>query len=270
MRLAVSELEAFYAGPLGAVASAVVRDKLVQAWDQAARLRVVGFGYAGPFLSAFTESERRIALCPEGTGVRAGCETPSVLVHDHRWPLPDASVDRLLIVHGLEEVSGPRRLLREAWRVLADDGLMIIVAANRRGLWSLLETSPFAAGRPYTRRQLDRLLEESMFAPTAHAIALHFPPIESAGFLRLARTWERMGNSLESLVVRGLYPNFAGLNLVEARKSAAIPISGSKAEVFRPGLLIPQGLRPASNRQGRDRTNNASSANKFEKPGRSA
>jgi SAM-dependent methyltransferase len=246
VRLAVSELETFYDSPLGRLASTCISHKLWQAWDRGAKLRIAAFGYGQPYLGRFDAAERRSVLVPEGMGVRAGGAVPACLVEDSAWPLRDASLDRLLIVHGLEEIADPRRLLREAWRVLADDGLIIIVVANRRGPWALVETSPFAAGRPYSRRQLDQVLAESMFAPTAHATALHFPPVPNRGFLRLARLWERLGETVESWRLPKVFPNLAGVNLVEARKSTAVPIGGSKAEVFRPSILVPNGLRPAT------------------------
>ncbi len=268
MRTPMSDLEAFYDGEMGTLVAHIVAEKLRQAWGEAKGLRVAGFGHAAPFLSPFTAAERLVSLVPQGMGVRAGGDVPSCLVADHHWPLPDASIDRLVLIHGLEEVSGPRRLMREAWRVLADDGLLIVAAANRRGPWSLVETSPFAAGRPYSRRQLDRLLGDCLFQPTAHATALHFPPVASSALLRLAKTWERLGSSVEGLGWFFL-PNLAGLNLVEARKSTAVPIRGSKAEVFRPGILAPNpaaGMRAHgrdAGYQARDKRNSAASDRRF-------
>lgn len=248
MRLGVSELERFYEGRMGQVAAEALRRKLFQAWGEADRLRVAGYGHTEPYLGVFSRAERMVAMSPDGAGVRAGGPIPACLVSEWEWPLPDASIDRLLIIHGLEESCDARRVLREAWRVLADDGLMIIAVANRRGPWSMVETSPFAAGKPYSRRQLDLALKEAMFGPTAHATALHFPPIDNSALLRLAPTWERLGASIEDWRLPPIFPNLAGVNLVEARKMSAVPISGSKAEVFRPGILMPGNLgtaRPA-------------------------
>lgn len=245
MRVALSELEQFYDSPLGALVGSTITHKLIEAWGAADRLRVAGFGFVQPFLGGFTAASHCIALVPEGMGVRAGAAYPACLVRERAWPLPDASIDRLFVMHGLEEVGNTRQLLREAWRVLADDGLMILAAANRRGLWATLETTPFAAGRPYSRRQMDLLLEENMFAPTAYATALHFPPLKDPNFLRLARTWERLGATIEGWPLPRVLPNVAGLNLVEARKQMAVPISGSKSPVFRHGLLSPGAIGSA-------------------------
>jgi SAM-dependent methyltransferase len=154
--------------------------------------------------------------------------------------LRNASVDRLLIFHGLEEAPDPRRLLREAWRVLTDDGRVILVAANRHGFWTLLENSPFAAGRAWSQRRLFGLLAEGLFAPTAKAAALYFPPIRQV--VPIAQHWERMAGRLEPLGIP--LPNIAGVVLVEARRALAAPASGSKLEVLGPllvGQRSPQG-----------------------------
>ena len=92
-------------------------------------------------------------------------------------PFPDALFDRLIVFHGLEEAESPQRLLREFWRVAAPEARILIIVAHRRGLWARAESTPFGHGRPYTRSQLYRLLEEAMFLPTASARALYAPPI---------------------------------------------------------------------------------------------
>lgn len=242
MRVAISELERFYDAPLGRLVLRCVQQKLTQAWGRADRLTVAGYGHVDAALEPLTGAERIVALIPEGMGAKAGGPVPATLVEDGAWPLPEASINRLVLFHALEEAGDPRRLLREAWRVLSDDGLMIIVVANRRGLWSMLETSPLAAGRPYSRHQLNLLLAENMFTPTAQATALHFPPFDHPLVRHLAPHWERMGAAIDAWRLPPLLPNVAGLNLVEARKLTALPIRGAKADVFRPGILIPSPL----------------------------
>ncbi|MEL7487606.1 MAG: methyltransferase domain-containing protein, partial [Pseudomonadota bacterium] len=157
MRTDILDLHRFYETPLGGKAAAFIGARLAEVWGDGVGLRIGGFGYAGPFLKAFPEAERRLNFAPEAQGVvHWPPEKPnaSALVADTHWPLPDASLDRVLIVHGLEETHDPHRLMREIWRVLAPDGRLVVVAAHRRGFWSALDMSPFAAGRPYSRRQL--------------------------------------------------------------------------------------------------------------------
>ncbi|MEM9810141.1 MAG: methyltransferase domain-containing protein, partial [Pseudomonadota bacterium] len=231
------QLADFYATPLGGVAMQLLSDKVRDAWGPAKGLRLAGFGHAGPILQNFPLAERVIDMIPAAAGPLG--KPGEVVVDDEAWPLREASIDRLLVIHGLEDAPDPRRLMREAWRVLTDDGRLIIIAANRHGFWTVFENSVMAAGRAYSRRQLVQLLEGSMFAPTAQASALYFPPI--ARLSRIALPWERMASRLEPL--RMPLPNVAGALLVEARRSMAVPVQGSKVEVLRP--LFGQGRRSA-------------------------
>lgn len=227
MRTDILDLYSFYQSDLGKAAAGFVRDQIRAAWSEHANARIAGFGYAEPYLADFMGAERVIALAPEAQGVihwPAGGKNRAALVHDHHWPIPDASIDRLLIVHGLEEASKPLRLMREAWRVLADDGRMIVVVGHRRGAWAMVDTSPFAAGRPYLRGQLVRLLNESMFEASSAASALYFPPFSARFLLRAAGAWEAAGARL--------WPWLGGVLMVEAHKrivrGVAIPVSSPR------------------------------------------
>ncbi|MCA8887208.1 MAG: methyltransferase domain-containing protein [Parvularculaceae bacterium] len=220
MRTDILDLHDFYARPLGLAARGFIAARLEAAWDEHARLRIAGFGHAEPFLDLFPDAERRIALAPGGQGVirwPPGEKNLAALCGEWRWPLPDASIDRLLVVHGLEESDDPKRLMREIWRVLASDGRVIIVVSHRRGLWSMIETTPFAAGRPYLKRQLERLLQESLFRPTAWSGALYFPPFGWSLLLRAARAFERAGERV--------WPGLGGVIMVEASKDMLAPVA---------------------------------------------
>ncbi len=232
MRTDVLEINNFYETGLGKVAAGYISTRLSEAWGTAKGLRVAGFGYPVPYFDVFSEAERCLSLMPEGMGVVSAARNCSAcLTTDTFWPLPDASMDRILIVHGLEEAAAPRRLLREVWRVLADDGRIIIAVPNRRGPWAMIETTPFSAGRPYLRGQIERLLKSAMFTPVAYSSALFFPPAEIRFLLRASRAWEQAGQYFWSA--------FAGVILVEAQKQIAIPASGSRAEVLKPRVLRP-------------------------------
>ncbi|MEM1380442.1 MAG: methyltransferase domain-containing protein [Pseudomonadota bacterium] len=236
MRITSEEFDRFYATPLGQVAEDVLRRKLSDAWGTCKGLRVAGFGYPHPLMPAFSEADHHVTMVPAAAGAVAARD--EVLVEEGRWPLREASVDRLVIMHGLEETPDPSALLREAWRVLTDDGRLIIVAANRHGFWTLFENSPLAAGRAYSRGQLLRALGGAMFAPTAQAAALYFPPIRQ--LRRLATLWEQTAERLEPLSIP--LPSVAGVELVEARRSMAAPASGTKSEALS-GIFAAGGRR---------------------------
>jgi SAM-dependent methyltransferase len=241
MRTDILDITAFYASPLGRATKNLIGQRLEQAWgDDVKDCRVAGFGYTEPYLELFGQAERCLSLVPEGMGVlRATGMSATCMTGDSCWPLPDASMDRILLVHGLEETSLPRKLLREVWRVLADDGRVIIVVPNRRGLWAMAEATPFSSGRPFLRGQLGRLLTSAMFTPSAWSSALYMPPMKLGFLIKAAGAWERAGGSL--------WPAFGGVTLVEARKEIAVPAGGSKAEVLKSRVL-----RPVPNTQVKD------------------
>ncbi|GGD10468.1 class I SAM-dependent methyltransferase [Aquisalinus flavus] len=249
MRTDILDIQSFYDSALGEAARGFIAGRLEEAWGNTAGCRVAGFGYTAPYMPIFRATERSLCLIPEGMGYVSdlhGCA--SCLTSDLFWPLPDASMDRILIVHGLEEAAAPRRLMREVWRVLADDGRLIIVAPHRRGPWAMIESTPFSAGRPWSRTQLSRLLKGAMFTPAAWTSALYFPPLDYSFMIRASKAWERAGHHLWSAL--------AGVTLVEAVKEIAMPVSGTKAEVLNPArVLRPAGLqgnRRASSSAGRN------------------
>jgi SAM-dependent methyltransferase len=239
MRTDIVDLYRFYASPLGGAAATHIRARLAEAWGDGAQCRIAGFGYAAPFLEGFDKAERRLVIAPAAQGALrwpAAGGNLACLAPEFTWPLPDASIDRLVIAHGFEETADPQRLIREAWRVLTDAGRLIIIVAHRRGLWSVIDSTPFAAGRPFLKRQLEILLQAAMFRPVAWSGALYFPPFSGGLLLKAANAWERAGGEL--------WPAFSGALLVEAAKDMAAPVGLTQhAAAF---ALRPQRARPAA------------------------
>ena len=69
MRTDILDYHDFYRTPLGVAAAAFINARLIEAWGDARGCRLAGFGFANPFLSAFDQAERRLALAPGGQGV---------------------------------------------------------------------------------------------------------------------------------------------------------------------------------------------------------
>lgn len=247
MRPDVIDLREFYHGALGRVARNLVRQELRRLWPDLKGQRVLGLGYATPYLAPFQgEAERVIALMPSAQGISRWPENGAnqvALADELDLPLPDASIDRVLLVHELENAENVRALLREVWRVLGPGGRLMVVVPNRRGLWSRFERTPFGQGRPYSQGQLSRLLREAMFQPTERAAALYLPPFKGRVMLRTARLWERAG--------RWLGPTIAGLLLVESDKQV-YAVSAVGAPVRRRRRPVPVAVVGGSAQRWRD------------------
>jgi SAM-dependent methyltransferase len=240
MTIDVIDLRDFYSQRLGIVARRLINRGIQACWPDAQGQRVLGLGYPTPYLGLFREnSERCIAFMPAAQGVLkwpTARPTLATLVDEFSLPLPDAAVDRVLLVHALEMSDDPEGLLREVWRVLAPSGRVMAVIPNRRGVWTRTDATPFGHGRPYSRSQITQLLRQTWFTPTAWGEALFVPPVAGSWFLRSAMAWERVGAALSL--------PFAGVHIVEATKQVyrAIPARRTRLiPALRP-VLVPSSL----------------------------
>jgi SAM-dependent methyltransferase len=210
----VVDLRDFYRSALGQVARRMIRRAIQRVWPDLNGMRLLGIGYATPFLSALSsETERTLAVMPASLGVlRWPAEGRNLvsLAEEGELPFADYSLDRVVLVHALETSEETGALLKEIWRVLAGGGRVLIVAPNRRGIWARLDRTPFGSGRPYTMSQLSQLLRDEQFTPVGTDAALFIPPTTSRMMLRAAPAWERIG--------KRWFPTFAGVLLVEATK----------------------------------------------------
>jgi len=236
MSLDVVDLREFYGRPLGSAVRRLLTRRIRARWRNVQGARLMGLGFAVPYIGMFRgEAASLGALMPATLGALVwptADKVQSVLVEEAMLPLADASLDRLLAVHCLEatERSGP--LLREIWRVLKPEGRLLLLVPNRRGVWARLDFTPFGHGRPYSRAQLERLLNEALFTPLEWTGALYMPPINRQWLLRWSTVFERVGARL--------WPGFAGVMIVEARKELMGAIPAAARPVRRPGLATAQ------------------------------
>ena len=206
----------FYGSARGGVASRLVRERLLQIWPDLGRQSVLGVGFAAPYLRAWRgQADRCIAAGPAQLGAPRWPLVSANLactVEETALPFPDLFFDRVLLVHGLEAADSPRALLREVWRVLKDDGRLLVVAPNRMGLWAHVESTPFGQGQPYSPGQIGRLLKAQMFRVERREFALYVPPTKLRLVWRSAHWWEQFG--------RTIAPHLGGVTLTEASKDA--------------------------------------------------
>jgi SAM-dependent methyltransferase len=244
MPLDVNELRGFYASPLGDLARRLIGRVLRARWDNCAGLSLMGLGFAAPYLDRFREEAKRaLAFMPAEQGVvnwPASGRSSSALVESVMLPLPDASIDRILVVHALETGEHPNALLEEVWRVLTPGGRAVFVVPSRRGVWARVDGTPFGFGRPYSRGQLRELMRETLFSPVYWGEALYAPPLRRGFFLNWATAFERIGAAVGS--------PFAGVYIVEATKQLYRPI-GVRRVIRREAPALHPALAPSARRE---------------------
>src|SRR5690606_23961545 len=117
MHFDVAELRNFYNKPVGLVVRRLLAHRIRARWRRLQGETLIGLGFATPYLGICRgEPPRLRAFMTTGQGPLVWPDIGpklSVLLEDEPLPLPDNSLDRLLVVHCLENAGRPRQLPRE-------------------------------------------------------------------------------------------------------------------------------------------------------------
>src|SRR5438876_1663381 len=113
----VVDLRDFYRSGLGQVARRMIRGAIRRVWPELRGMRLLGIGYATPFLSALSgETERTIAVMPATLGVlRWPPEGRNLvtLAEEGELPFADYSMDPVGVVQGVGMSGELRGVLKE-------------------------------------------------------------------------------------------------------------------------------------------------------------
>lgn len=211
---AAGNAASFYASSTGRMVRHLISRKLApMIAHDSGDLICAGMGYVRPYLKYFPNGE---VTCLQGAGhdltpwpvVPKGDPPRSrqAVVDLAALPLLDASLDLLVVAHGLETSPRPEDLVAEAWRVLKGQGRMILIVPHRASLWAAKDTTPFGMGQPYSVNQIKKLLKRHDFEVGRIDQALAAPPSMSNLYPKYAPFVERLPNL------------FGGVLIVEARK----------------------------------------------------
>ena len=224
----------FYGSVTGKILRRLVRERIHKLWPDLHDRNVLVIGYGVPYLKLFLDNAARtlhftpryteaVAWPPQSNNVTA-------VVDDIELPLPDVSIDRVVIIHALEHAPLPDAALHEVWRVMNAEAKLLVIVPSRMGLWARSDATPFGAGRPFTERQVRQLLKDNGFRVEREDCALFLPPGWMRARLNFARWIEGMG--------RKYFPALAGLFLLEAGKYvyAVRPV---KADPLRRFMTLP-------------------------------
>ena len=239
------DLKDFYNTLGGRIIRMTLRERIAEFWpaDEQKDMRVVGIGYALPYLRPYmAHAERVLNIMPPQQGAHPWPMDGQNLVcmgDEGDLPLETNSVDRVLLVHALEFSGFYEPLFEELWRVMKGNARMLIVVPNRMGLWARADWSPFGQGTPFSASQVENFLRANAFSHERTQKALFIPPFRREMFLRSARFFEKAG--------RAICPAVGGVHIVEASKQLYAG-KGTRARVTPraaaravPGLAQPVG-----------------------------
>ncbi len=234
------DLRAFYTSKIGRVVRRVLQERIQQIWPDVKGLRVVGSGYATPYLRIFKkDSERVFSIMPAAQGAHPWPYNSSpeeknlvCLAEESELPIETNSVDRVIMIHDLEFSEFIRPNLEEIWRILKSNGRLLVIVPNRSGFWARADWSPFGQGSPYSAAQIQNYLRDNKFIHERTEEALFMPPVKFSLVFKSAGFFEKYG--------RRFMPFGAGLHIVEAAKqlyASPTPVSGSRVTVRGRGFV---------------------------------
>lgn len=219
MACTVKQLCDFYKTPLGEVVQVYINDIVKKFIPESTKNQfILGLGYVTPYLTrklipkntvlSFTFDKMGGITWPNTT-----C-SHTAIVHENHLPLTNKSVDKLIVVHGLECCQNSKQLLAEINRISAPDGEILIIFPNKAGVWSHTSNTPFAHGEHYTMSQINDVLSKGGWCIQAEERFLYFPPTQSLYTQSFFAPVEMMGSYF--------FPYFSGLNAITAKKRTII------------------------------------------------
>jgi len=227
----VVTLRQFYATRFGVAARALITASLKNLWPGAKGDVMLGIGYALPYLEPYLDQAASVMVCmpaqqgaaawppcaeasgdgPDSRSLGVGSRGNVVFMsHESELPLPENSVNRILLLHSVEHSEQLAGMMDEIWRILTPGGRVLAIVSNRMGLWARSSRTPFGYGRPFSMSQLRDLMTVHQFTLTRSTSALFIPPMRLRLLWRLARHIETVG--------KFLCPFIGGVLLVEAEK----------------------------------------------------
>lgn len=218
MRKDVIYLKNFYEENLGKNVKSLLASQLINYWGKSENKRVLGIGFTTPLLGELERySERVISLMPSKQGAvswqRKGGNL-SVLANECYLPFPDNFFDRVIIIHCLEFCDNEKEFLREVWRVVGDEGKILIITPRPMSAWVFFGGNPYSNSKTYSIRNLKKILDNALFVPLRHSSILFIPPIRNFRISNFLKKSENFGAKFFSFL--------CSLNLIEAQKQMYI------------------------------------------------
>lgn len=216
----IKDIKSFYSTPLGELVHLYVQD-VINSFLNVEQNTILTLGFPIPYLKEkWFKTNQFLIFMPASLG---GMTWPTpeksrtAVVNELSLPLPNQSVDLLLVIHSLEFTSNPKAFMKEVDRILKIDGKVLLIVPNKRGVWGHLENTPFGYGQSFSMQQMTRLLSDQNFKTVKQERFLYFPPSQSLYTQSFFAPMEMIGSYLA--------PNLSGLNAILAEKRAYAPIT---------------------------------------------
>jgi SAM-dependent methyltransferase len=230
----VVTLRQFYATPFGEGVRNLISAALQQHWPEIKNEAMMCIGFATPYLDTYIAGTSSVAVAmPAGQGAAywpSSGDNRVFLSHESELPIKDESLNRILLIHSVENSEQLAGMIKEIYRVLTPGGRVLAVVPNRLGLWSRSSRSPFGYGRPFSAMQLREWCSDNDLTVIRSSSAVFVPPTHIRLIWKFASKIELLGKMFT--------PFFGGVLLIEAEKqiyaSVRQPVIVRKSYASRP------------------------------------
>ena len=178
----LASLNVFYHSRIGKSARHIIGMHVRKLVGAQKGLTILGAGYVNPYLRRFfLNSDTIVSITPPYVGATRWprlADNHCVCADEDHFPLQNNSIDVAILIHALEFAESPWAMLAEVNRVLPEGGRVLVVVANRGGMWAKKSSVAFGQGLPYTKGQLHTLMTSAGFVRIGIKYALFFPPFK--------------------------------------------------------------------------------------------
>jgi len=196
MKTNIYDLQSFYNSSEGRLLKSLLSGAIEKLWPDIKGDRILGIGYAAPYLGGFHAKNKTACVMMAGQGAHHWAPADknlATLSEESELPFENNSVDRVLLIHNLEYSEFLQANLSEVWRVLKPNGRVLVAVPNRSGFWSRTDWSPLGQGQPFSKAQICQVLRDNSFVYERSRQAVFVPPIRKRFIRRAAHVFERFG-----------------------------------------------------------------------------
>ncbi len=208
----VTELKEFYETPLGKFTCQKLRQKISKLWPEVSREKILGLGFALPYLPLLAYGNSCVAFMPSSIGaMKVEDASPTAMVDITALPARNEYFDRAVLIHCMENIEETEKMLEQLWHVMKPAAKILLIVPNDNSLWLKLNT-PYKKSLSYTKMTLLHYLLFSKFSPRRISRDLFFIPSNN-----------RSINRLTSFLGNIFWRNYSGVLIIEAEKLIFAP-----------------------------------------------
>lgn len=191
MQQNVEKLHEFYSSQTGKTFAKTIQTSIQKTWQINEHEKTAALGFCSPFSENFKKCENHV-------------DDSVAKMQETELAFRNAELNKILVIHSLENSHYPQLALQEVYRVLEPDGQLLLVVPNKKNSW---KNSPIAGENQYSPRDIQMMLLASKFNIKSVRQAVFYSPKMSKGVAEAVNS-----------VMQSFLPFFGAVTVFHAEK----------------------------------------------------